>query len=329
MRRPGPLPPSSTGREATSSAEDEERILSRRRATMKRLGIDAETREAQRGDESSETAPIVTLRPEGDAADPDDGSRAGGWRAVWRATRARRRAMRAEMRRFTARSRRRRLIWTVAIGALLLLVAGSAGAAYSPLFAVEEITVEGAEQLDAAAVEAALSDQVGTPLPLVDHSAVRAALLGFPLIETYTLEANPPHDLVVRVVERTPVGVIESEAGFTTVDAAGVALATAGERPAGLPLVSTPDGAGSDAFLAVGQVLRSLPDDLRAQVTAASATTTEDVTLTLGDGGPQVVWGSVDDSAEKTVVLQSAMEASLPEGVTVYDVSAPGTLIVR
>lgn len=329
MRRPGPLPPSSTGSETSSSAEDEERVLIERRDTMRRLGIDSDARGHRRDDDSSETAPIVAIRSADDADASDDDGPTAGWRSVWRATRARRKAMRAEMRRFTARSRRRRLIWTVVVGSLLLLVAGSVGAAYSPLFAVERITVEGAEQLDAAAVEDALSDQVGTPLPLVDHSAVKAALLAFPLIETYALEADPPHDLVIRVVERTPVGVIESDAGFTTVDAAGVALATAGERPADLPLVSTPEGTGSDAFLAVGQVLRSLPEDLRAQVTAAEATTGEDVTLTLGDGGPQVVWGSADDSAEKTAVLQTAMAASLPEDVTAYDVSAPGTLIVR
>ncbi len=33
-------------------------------------------------------------------------------------------------------------------------------------------------------IEAALGDQLGTPLALVDSSKVKAALLAFPLIET-------------------------------------------------------------------------------------------------------------------------------------------------
>src|SRR5690606_24110755 len=152
-------------------------------------------------------------------------------RDVWRAARARRRALRAEVRRFTARSRRRRALWIGAAASLAVLVLGTLGAAYSPLFAVERISVVGAQALDVAEVEAALADQLGTPLPLVDDSAVKEALVRFPLIETYSLEAQPPHDLVLRIVERTPVGVIESAAGYTLVDAAGVALSTTQKRP--------------------------------------------------------------------------------------------------
>src|SRR5690606_25645002 len=130
---------------------------------------------------------------------------------------------------------------------ILLLIGGTAAAAYSPLFAVERITVVGTQTLDPAAVEAALSDQLGTPLALVDASEVKAALVAFPLIETYTLEARPPHDLTVRIVERTPVGVIASDAGYTLVDAAGVALATTPEPPADQPLLEVDGGVDSAA----------------------------------------------------------------------------------
>src|SRR5690606_4037569 len=166
-------------------------------------------------------------------------------RDVWRAARARRRALRAEIRRFTQRSRRRRMLWLGALGAVLLLIGGSAAAAYSPLFAVERITVVGASALDPEAVEAALGDQMGTPLALVDASEVKAALLAFPLIETYALEARPPHELTVRIVERTPIGVIDSAAGFTLVDAAGVALATTPTRPEGHPVLDVTGGSES------------------------------------------------------------------------------------
>lgn len=246
-------------------------------------------------------------------------------RDVWRAARARRKALRAEIRRFTQRSRRRRIVWLSGIGAVLLLIGGSAAAAYSPLFAVEKVTVLGATTLDPAVVEAALGDQIGTPLALIDTSEVKAALLAFPLIETYALEANPPHDLTVRIVERTPVGVIRSDAGYTLVDAAGVALATTSDQPAGQPLIEVDGGVDSAAFESVGLVVRSVPADVRAQLTGVRATTADDVTLTLSSG-LTVVWGNADESAVKAAVLAKTM-AARPDASSI-DVTSPEVAVV-
>ena len=248
-------------------------------------------------------------------------------RAVWRATRARRRALRAEIRRFTVRRRRRRAMWLGAAASVLLLALGTVGAAYSPLFAVEKISVVGAQQLDAETIADALAGQLGTPLPLVDESAVKAELVGFPLIETYALEARPPHELVVRIVERTPIGVIETRAGYSLVDAAGVALSTAATPSPGTPVLTIRGGADSDAFAAAGQVVRSLPAEIRDQVTAVSASTPDDVTLALG--GTTVVWGSAEHSADKALVLQKAMAARPPGEVSTYDVSSPDAIVLH
>lgn len=248
---------------------------------------------------------------------------------LWRAARARRRALRAEVRRFTTRQRRRRIAWIAVASAVVLLVAGTVGAAYSPLFAVERIEVVGTAQLDAGEVAASLEGQLGTPLPRIDESAVKAALVAFPLVESYTLEARPPHDLVVRIVERQPVGVFLSDAGATVIDAAGVALSTAPEAPAGLPILDIGGGVGSDAFRSAGQVIRSLPETVRAQITAVTATSPDDVTLTLGGTDTQVVWGSAEDSALKAVVLERFMATRPPDSVSLYDVSTPTAVVVR
>lgn len=246
-------------------------------------------------------------------------------RDVWRAARARRRALRAEIRRFTQRSRRRRIIGLSAIGAVILLVGGSVAAAYSPLFAVRKVTVLGATTLDAATVETALADQLGTPLALVDSSDVKAALLAFPLIETYALEAKPPNDLTVRIVERTPVGVIRSDAGYTVVDAAGVALSTTSDQPAGQPLLDIAGGAGSAAFESAGLVVRSLPADVRAALTGVRATTRDDVTLTLSTG-LTVVWGSSEDSPLKSESLAKSLLAR-PDASSI-DVTSPYAVVI-
>lgn len=279
--------------------------------------------------ETAPIAPLLTLPPTARGEQPgtagEEHDEQLGLRDLWRAGRARRRALRAEVRRFTVRSRRRRAVWLGVVASLLLLVLVTVGAAYSPLFAVERIQVVGTSRLDAAAVEGALSGQLGTPLAAVDESAVKAAMVAFPLVESYTLEAVPPHELVVRIVERTPIGVLQSAAGYTLVDAAGVALSTAATAPAGYPLLSVQGGVGSDSFAAAGRVMRALPAALRGQVTAVSASTPDDVTLTLG--GAKVVWGSADRSALKALVLQKSMAAR--PGAASYDVSSPDAVVIR
>ena len=329
MRRPTPLPPPPAGARADDGARRTERA--------------AATAAPDSTADPDAVAPVIpltaTVRPGdapallpgmgGDANDPDAPAEPVGLRDVWRASRARRKALRSEIRRFTARQRRRRLTWLGAAGALVLLVLGTLGAAYSPLFAVERFRVVGAEQLDAAAVEAALANQLGTPLPLIDESEVKAALVAFPLVESYRLEARPPHELVVRIVERTPIGLIETRAGYTLVDAAGVALSTTETPAPGRPILDVQGGVRSGAFESVGQVIRSLPDEIRSLVTGVTASTPDDVTLILGGTDTQVVWGSAEDSAMKALVLLTMMTQRPPASVSAYDVSSPGSIVVR
>jgi cell division protein FtsQ len=335
MRRPSPLPPPPASGEAKPAAVPKNR----------REAPEPEPEATELPD-----APVIPLGgpdaldhggarvaprplPAGDeASDPAAQASSDdvvGLREVWRAARARRRALRAEVRRFTARQRRRRALWIGVGAAVLVLALATIGAAYSPLFAVRTITVVGAQQLDEAEVRAALDDQQGTPLPLVDESAVKAALITFPLVESYSLEARPPHELVVRIVERTPIGVIETSAGYTLVDAAGVALSTSQSPVAAMPILEIRGGVSSDAFVAAGQVMNSLPDAIRSQVTGVSASTPDDVTLRLGGTNTSVVWGSAEESAMKALTLQKAMTARPPASVSLYDVSSPSAIVIR
>lgn len=333
MRRPTPLPAPDQGspdRDPTPDRGVETPV--RQVGPPRRADAPVEENAADRGDHPTALlTPLWVSSPPriDEPADIPVGEEEVpvGVREVWAAARARRRALRAEVRRFTARQRRRRMTWIVAGSALLLLVLGTLGVAYSPLFAVQQITVVGTSTLDSASVETALDGQLGTPLPLVDSSAVKAALVKFPLVESYSLEARPPHELVVRIVERTPIGSIQTPAGFTLVDAAGVALSTAPQPAAGHPVLTVTGGLSSPAFSAVGTVFRALPDDIRAQVTAIAATSPNDVTLTLGSGGTTVVWGNADASPLKAKNLAAIMTAR--PGARSYDVSSPSTIVVR
>ena len=255
------------------------------------------------------------------------GSRAA--RSVLRAAqRARKRFERAEVRRFTGRSRRRRTAWILGVGSIVLAFALIIGAAYSPLMALRTIEVVGTSRIPATDVSAALADQLGIPLPLIDPDLVKDELSQFTLIQSYVTESRPPHTLVVRIVERVPVGVIVGPAGFDLVDAAGIVIETNPERPAGYPLIEAPDGIISAGFEAAAAVLTVLPESIRAQLDSVTAVTTDDVTLSLL-GGEQVVWGSPEQSEYKAVVLAALLIGNPAGTVNEYDVSSPDSAVLR
>jgi cell division protein FtsQ len=245
------------------------------------------------------------------------------------AAKLRRRHERQEIRRFTARKRGRHRPWVIAAAILGVLIVVSLAGAYSPLLAVRSIEVVGASRVNQAEITEALSDQLGRPLALVDAGAVKAVLVGYPLIASYSLESQPPSTLVVRIVEREPVGVLQSGSVYTLVDAAGVTIERSDQPIAGYPTLMVTGGPTSKGFVAAAAVIRALPTDLRARVASVSASTADDVTLTLVDSPAEVVWGSPEDSAEKALILAKTMAATDPSQVNQYDVSSPSAAIVR
>ncbi|MCU1421035.1 MAG: hypothetical protein JWN36_686 [Microbacteriaceae bacterium] len=248
-------------------------------------------------------------------------------RELRKAEAARRRYERSEVRRFTRRSRRRR-ITLVVVGVVFLLTGALITAAvYSPALSLKHITISGTSRVDQKAVLHAVDGQLGKPLALVDFTAIHAALAKFPLIRSYVTESVPPDTLVIRISERTPIGVIQSAAGFTVVDAAGVELQQSQTRPPGLPII-TSDAAltKSAAFAASVQVLIALPPALLATVDTITAHTTDDVTFTLTTG-QTVTWGSADQSAFKAEVLANLIKANGSPTAT-YNVAAPNQAVV-
>jgi len=244
------------------------------------------------------------------------------------AERARKRSEKRELRRFTRRTRRRRIAWLTAGGLVVALVGLSLGAVYSPLLALREIRVEGTTSLDPAQLVDAVDGQLGTPLALLDEGELRDQLAQFTLIRSYSTEILPPGTLILHIVERTPVGVMVDGGAFDVVDAAGVVLATSPERPAGLPLIELGRGdVDGVAFRSVAEVLLALPASVRDQLDSISATTRDDVTLTLAGSTQRVVWGSATDSDHKARVLAALVAIHAGSGPGVYDVSAPGTAV--
>jgi cell division protein FtsQ len=213
---------------------------------------------------------------------------------------------------------------------VVIVLLGAVLVSISPAMALRSIDVVGAQRVDAGSVRRSLDSQLGTPLPLIDYSKVRKALTEFPLIRSYSTEAEPPGTLVVRIVERVPIGLLKVPSGYQLVDQAGVAMQTTADRPGGYPVIDIPEDASQESahkeFSASAGVLAALPAGMLGQVDSVSATGAQDVTLKL-TSGVTVVWGGPADSALKSSVLSSLLKAA--PGASVYDVSAPNSPVTR
>ncbi|MDQ4138593.1 MAG: FtsQ-type POTRA domain-containing protein, partial [Actinomycetota bacterium] len=247
-----------------------------------------------------------------------------------RAARQRRRFEKGEIRRFTRRSRNRRLAWMAGLLLVVGMFGGVAAAVFSPLFALQQIEVRGTERVSADEVHGVLDDQLGTPLALLDEGAIRERLSGFPLIRSFITELVPPDTLVIRITEREPVGAIASGSVFDLTDPAGVVVQRVQERPEGMPLIDVGDeGVPSTAFRSATEVLLALPDDLAARVDTVTARTKDDVTLVLTGSDQRVLWGSAEHSDTKARALAGLVAQHSGDGPGQYDVSAPLTVVFR
>ncbi|MHB1171062.1 MAG: FtsQ-type POTRA domain-containing protein [Lacisediminihabitans sp.] len=247
-----------------------------------------------------------------------------------KAERERRRYERNEVKRFTRRSRNRRLAWLTALGIVLALVGLVAVAVFSPILSLKTITVEGASRVSASEITAAVDGQLGTPLALVDFKRITKELARFPLIRSYVTETVPPSTLIVHIVERSPVGAIATSSGFTVVDPAGVVISRSDVRPPSLPLIDVGTASTkSAAYRAAVEVLLALPKSVLSQVDRVTAQTKDDVTFLLSGIGQRVVWGNSDRSALKARVLAALIAHQNPGVVVEYDVSAPNDAVVR
>jgi cell division protein FtsQ len=244
-----------------------------------------------------------------------------------RAERERRLRERVERKRFTAHFRSQRRRWVIGVSAVLGLALFVAAGVFTPIMAVREIRVEGAETVNVEELNTALARFEGVPLALVNDQDVHRAIETFPLIQRYAIERIPPHTLVIRIEEREPVIALERGEKFDLIDPAGVLLARVDERPVGVPLGSAElTDTSSPAFSAVATVIRDLPQELREQLIAARATSAQDVVLTLASG-TEVIWGDSSEIQRKATVLQALLAAVGQP--TMIDVSAPDAPIFK
>ncbi|MDQ0617922.1 cell division protein FtsQ/DivIB [Arthrobacter globiformis] len=231
------------------------------------------------------------------------------------------------------RGRRIRRNVIVAVCVTAALVAGLIVAAvYSPVLAVQSVSVTGTKLVKPAQVQAALKPLLGMPLPQVRDSEVNSLLKPLVQIKSVTTQAHPPSVLVVQVQERVPVALVKRGKDYMLVDVDGVRLSTTAD-PASVKLPVIDGGAGTigkDLFQATAEVLGALPANVLAKLSNASAKSVDAVELKLLDG-QTVIWGNAGEKELKARVLEALLKvpADPANPVNTYDVSVPRHPVTR
>lgn len=232
--------------------------------------------------------------------------------------------------RFDRRIRaRRRRYWGLA-GVLALVLALGAGLWWalwrSDLLLVERVVVTGVEErwqeqvLDAAAVP------MSQPMVEVDVAAATGRVGELPVVREVRVVRSWPTTITIEVTPRVPVlAAVQPDRRVALVDEEGVTIETVATAPEGLPTVRAAGESGSsaEAYRAAWQVMAALPSGLAPQVTAATVSSADLVTLALGER--TVVWGGPEEAELKA----SVVEALLGSGATYIDVSAPRSPVTR
>jgi cell division protein FtsQ len=237
-----------------------------------------------------------------------------------------RRAQVREARRFTKESQIKKIFFRSLLGgfiALLLLVSSTL---VTPILAINKITVTGTQKVPEKQIQSVLKKYIGTPLPLINSQSVANDLAKFKLIESISIISQPPHELQVRVVERTPISVVVTGGVGFLYDPSGIRLgvATGSEK---LPtIIITGDPKTSKNYTQAIDVLLSLPSSLLEKVAYIQAKTRDNVTMSLrGNARQTIIWGDSTQSALKSRVLKVLLFKTPARVPATFDVSSPLT----
>jgi len=227
-------------------------------------------------------------------------------------------------RRFARRQWARRWLRWKPVVALVVVLALSVAGVYTVYFsdalAVDGVEVAGNSTLSDERIREAADVEIGEPLARVDVDKIMSRVGSLADVESVDVSRAWPHEVLVTVVERTPVAVLEIAGSLRGLDAAGVVFGTFQPAPPGLPRIQTTSSTSADALREAARVVSALPEELAATVDHVEVETVDRITLVLRDDRV-VRWGSAAQSEEKAAVL----EALLGQDAREYDISVPGT----
>ncbi|MGH2691927.1 MAG: cell division protein FtsQ/DivIB [Actinomycetota bacterium] len=216
----------------------------------------------------------------------------------------------------------RAIIGVVLLGAGVWVVLNSA------FFSIRDIRVLGTRHVADTEILRIAAVEEGDNLVTLPTGEVAARLEGHPWIAIAMVQRDLPTTVVIRVLERHPVGWIEDPDGPVVVAGDGTALAREQRPPRTLPAL----GSWPEA-LAPGDTIGGLTEPLRISSAMspwlrhriASADFDDgDVVLELRDGG-SVLYGTPTDVTAKNRALGSMLRWAEEQGIAVraVDVRVP------
>jgi cell division protein FtsQ len=231
-------------------------------------------------------------------------------------------------RRFARRQWARRwLAWRTGLGAALLVALVAAVVwllFFSSVLAVRGVQVLGTDVLTPREVRQAAALPTGEPLATVDLEAVARRVEQLDPVLQVDVSRAWPDRIRVAVIERTAVAVVARSEVLHGFDANGVLFRRYAERPPRMPLVQMGAGASEDALAESAAVIDALPAGLAGQVEYLRVESIDTIFLQLRDGRT-VLWGSAEESAAKSRVLDVLLE----QKAQWYDVSVPARPVIR
>lgn len=247
----------------------------------------------------------------------------------------------AERRREVRDERRRaRLRRTLTMLALLALLAVGYAVERSPLVALSEIQVGGADRLDPDTVIETAALELGTSTLRLDLGEAEERVRALPAVDDVEARRVDPLTVRITIVERQPVLVAASGPDRVLVDADGVVLAQGVEDglvPVLLPARATLPRPGErvaelPALAAAHAIHGQLPSELRTRVARIEAHSADEVDLRLRmpDAEPVLVHlGRAERLDEKVRALLAVLGDVGDVAVSTIDVRAPATPVVR
>ena len=208
--------------------------------------------------------------------------------------------------------------------ALILLVVATL---FTPMLAIEQIKVTGNDRIKASKVMGALEGLVGKPLTTVSQDNVADLLADFALIETFALQAEPPHTLTVKIRERQPIVILVRGGKNYLYDAAGVRIDVANAKDKYPYFRFTADPLKDKKYKTAMDVLLSLPVSTYKQVFSIQVSDQLTTDLILRKSDSRVIWGNAKQGLLKAEVLNSLIKTGVKPGVTI-DVSSPKAPVV-
>lgn len=212
----------------------------------------------------------------------------------------------------------------------------------SSYFAIQQVKIEGLQQIPENEIQRLTTEEIGQNLILLEQDRLEQKVSLHPLVESVEFQRQLPKTLIVRVKERTPVALVVVSRGVVEVDEKGIFL----RRREGWPNqsypmingVSIPDTSGPGqelnipglqaALLLIGQA----PQELLPSIGEIYVNPIQQMTLYL-TSGVEVRLGKTNDWTIKLKALYDLLKDegynTFQNGVRYIDFTAAKPVIGR